>query len=671
MKPARVRSPHRVGVPLLIGLGALAALAGDAESPLISIETLNAPPDVPTVQISPEGERLALMRRVEQGFAIVLTDQRASRERTLTAPSPRGFDQLRWSSDGRYLLYLADNGGDEGCHLFRLDTAVTSDALSSPIDLTPFKGVQVELLAAPLLAPSAVIVTMNRRDPERPDAYRLNVATGELTELARNVAIDSIGTITQFLPDSAGAIHLALAIRDDGSRIILHRADQHASWQPVRRFAPTEKVSLLAMTTATRVWLRTNAGAAFERFALLDLTSGSFVAEKNGGCRGFDAGNLLLDDHGNIIGETCAADGARILLRDSAAAAALSKSPLAAKSLEIESASRQSRHIVIYASAADDAGSYWLLNLQTGTLKKLYDLKLALRGVALRPARAIRVQARDGLSLLSYLTLPASAPPSGGYPAVLLVHGGPWDRDRDVFSSEVQLLANRGYAVLQVNFRGSTGLGRRVAESAIGEFGGRMSDDLLDVLDWTIAKGYINAKRVCITGGSYGGFATLVGLTRDANRFACGVSFAGPADLVTLVESFPPPWKPYLPASWYRYVGNPANATDRTNMAQRSPINHLDSVRAPLLLFQGANDPRVTQPQADQIAAAFRQRGVSVTYMLAAREGHSFGEALTGQAVMRQTELFLAEHLGGRTQPQIADDIERTRRELLDHPGAR
>jgi dipeptidyl aminopeptidase/acylaminoacyl peptidase len=233
---------------------------------------------------------------------------------------------------------------------------------------------------------------------------------------------------------------------------------------------------------------------------------------------------------------------------------------------------------------------------------------------------------------------------------VLVVHGGPWAREALGYSGETQLLADRGYAVLQVNFRGSTGLGRAVVDGAVGQFGRRMSDDLLDALAWGARAGVVDTTRVCIVGGSYGGYAALVGLTRDAARFRCGASWAGPVDLETLIRAFPPSWGPFLPRSWYRFVGRPDDPTALARMREASPLYQLESARAPLLLFQGANDPRVRTDHAVRVLRAWRARGLPATLLHAANEGHGFNEESTALAVNRALEEFLARHLGGRVE---------------------
>jgi len=272
------------------------------------------------------------------------------------------------------------------------------------------------------------------------------------------------------------------------------------------------------------------------------------------------------------------------------------------------------------------------------------------------PVEPIRLRARDGLELPGYLTRPAGharAP----YPIVLVVHGGPWARDRWDFSFDRQFLASRGYAVLSVNFRGSAGFGKRFMQMGRKGFATAMQDDLLDAVDWAVARGLTDPRRVAILGGSYGGCAAVVGLAHTPERFACGVDMAGPVNLVTLIESFPPQFQPFLRGTWYPFVGNPRVAADRADLERRSPIFRAGAIRAPLLIYQGANDARVTRAQSDEIASRLHRRGVPVTYLLADDEGHALRASNRG-ALLRATELFLARCLGGRAAPRAAINVE-------------
>lgn len=253
---------------------------------------------------------------------------------------------------------------------------------------------------------------------------------------------------------------------------------------------------------------------------------------------------------------------------------------------------------------------------------------------------------------------------------VLLVHGGPWARDTWGYQSEAQLFANRGYAVLQINYRGSTGYGKSFYNAAVKEFSGKMHTDLLDGVSWAVQQGIADPKKVGIYGGSYGGYATLVGVTFSPDTFACGVDYVGPSSLVTLVESFPPYWRPFMEGSWFRFVGDPAKPAERSDMLARSPLSRVDSIRVPLLVVQGANDPRVTKLEADQLVAALRDRGVKVKYIVAGDEGHGFANPNNRMAFYRAMEQFFGECLGGRVQPTVNAAISSHLQSLMVDPDS-
>ncbi len=261
--------------------------------------------------------------------------------------------------------------------------------------------------------------------------------------------------------------------------------------------------------------------------------------------------------------------------------------------------------------------------------------------------RPVTITSRDGLALHSYLTLPLDAEPRG-LPTVLFVHGGPWARDAWGYDPQAQFLANRGYAVLQVNYRGSTGFGKAFTHAAEHEFAGRMHDDLIDAVEWVVGEGIADRDRVAIYGGSYGGYAALVGATFTPDVFAAAISLVGPSSLVTLVRSFPPYWRPLLASTWFRYVGDPDDPAQVADLQARSPLNFVDRITAPLLVIQGANDPRVTKAESDQIVAALRERGVEVEYLVKDDEGHGFVKPENRMDAYRTIERFLARHLGGR-----------------------
>ena len=307
--------------------------------------------------------------------------------------------------------------------------------------------------------------------------------------------------------------------------------------------------------------------------------------------------------------------------------------------------------------APTDPGATYLYDRETGEAEFLFRPRPWLEPEQLADVRPVSFPARDGLAVNGYLTLPTGVEPKS-LPMVLLVHGGPWARDDWGYQPEAQMLANRGYAVLQVNYRGSTGYGKRFFNAAVKEFAGKMHDDLIDGVKWAVAEGIADPDLVGVYGGSYGGYATLVSLTFTPEVFACGVDYVGPSSLITLIESFPAYWRPFLKGYWYRFVGDPSVEADREDMKTRSPLFYVDQIEDPILIVQGANDPRVTKLESDQMVVALRDRGIKVSYLVAENEGHGFANADNRMALYRSMETFFGECLGGRVQEQVPDEIQ-------------
>jgi dipeptidyl aminopeptidase/acylaminoacyl peptidase len=435
----------------------------------------------------------------------------------------------------------------------------------------------------------------------------------------------------------------------------------------VKSYSVEDRITQQTFSSDGRLYAISSEGSDLSRLVLIDLSSGRETVVDSDPLGRSDIFQALFDDlTGELLMTRYIGDTARMY----------AKTPDMQRLLD---ATRQMGGGVVEMGNGTLDRSRWAVTLHTptrpavtyiyskatGRLEKFYGPSPWLAKYKFAPMKPIAFTARDGTPLGGYVTLPLGKTPRN-LPLVVLVHGGPWgDRDKWEFRSDVQMLANRGYAVLNVNYRGTTGLGKRFARAAKKQFGGAMHTDLLDGVAYLAQQGLIDTTHVAIMGGSYGGYATLVGLTFTPDKFACGVDYAGTSNLVTLLESFPPSWKPFLPRSWYPFVGDPRDSADRADMIARSPLFRADSARAPLLIFQGANDPRVTKTQADQIAAAWHRRGIPVTYLLASNEGHGWGEAETALAVNRATEQFLGRCLGGRVQSNVASNVDSALKAML------
>ena len=619
-----------------------------AAPPLIPIEALYESPAIQSGGISPDGRWLSYMKPWRGRQNVFVRKAGSTQERNVTRDSVRSIGTYWWSADAKRILWLQDRGGDENYHLHEADIA---DTASHARDLTPFKNVEVEVLALPSAMPGTAIITLNKRDPTLANAYRVDLATGAL-----ELAAENPGTFLGYVADARGHVRAAYAVDSAGHYELFARESERAPWRMVKSYSVEDKITPLRFASDGSLYMTSNAGSDLSRLVLVDLATGREVVVDSDPLGQVDIDQVLFDDAtGELLMTRYVGDTARLYPKTPDMEQLVAATRRAGGGVvEMGSGTRDRSQWTVTLNAPTKPAMTYLYSRGRTALAKFYDPRPGLRRYRFAEMKPLSFDARDGVRVGSYLTLPPGRVPRA-LPLVLLVHGGPWgDKDSWEFQSDVQLLANRGYAVLQVNYRGTTGLGKKFARAAKKQFAGTMHTDLLDGIATLAREGIIDTSRVAIMGGSYGGYATLVGLTFTPKYFACGVDYAGMTNLVTLLESFPPSWRPFLPRSWYPFVGDPRNAEDRADMLARSPLFRADSARAPLLIFQGANDPRVTKAQADQMAVALTRRHIPVTYLLAAQEGHGFGESETALAVTRATEQFLGACLGGRVQPRVS-----------------
>lgn len=602
--------------------------------------------------VSPDGTDVATIETVDGRGSIFL--RKADGSSTLIYRDPeRSINNVRWSSDGRWLLFLQDAGGDEGYHLFRLDPTKPGP----PTDLTPFSKISAELVPTPVGRDAPLLVAINRRDAAYPDVFAVDPSTGKLNERFRNT-----GKFIEYFADGSGNILAAVAISDSGVLTVNARRTPDAPFEAVYSAPADERFKALSVTAAGNALLaRSNRGQEAERLLSIPLAKGK--ARMIGTCGRYDVEDVIQNTIG-VIGVVCITDRAQITALSSQfqrTVKTVSKLVGREASLSLESRSQDGSTTIFYSDRSDRPGRFVIV--RNGIAASFAETRPWLAESKFAVTKPITIEARDGLLLSGYVTRPPGAKSAG--PTILAVHGGPWTRDSAGFERETQFYASRGYNVLQVNFRGSTGLGKRLFEAAVGEFGMRMSEDLDDAVAHGIKSGWIDPARVCILGGSYGGYAAMRAISRVGGfGYRCAVNYAGPVDLATLIEAFPPSWAPYLPRSWYRFVGNPSDARARATMKGRSPLTDANRIAVPLLVFQGANDPRVTQAQSDAIVCSLRRRGVAVEYLLAANEGHSFGNEETSMAVNYAVEQFFAQHLGGLKGPAPDAAVTTTAAEL-------
>jgi dipeptidyl aminopeptidase/acylaminoacyl peptidase len=622
--------------------------------PLIPLTHFFDNPEITGAQISPDGKWLSYLKPYREKLNVHVRSLGGGAERRMTSDTTRPVTGYFWSADSRYLLYVQDKGGNENYHVYRVPIAGTG--VPEAKNLTPFEGVRAIIFAVPREMPGRILIGMNKRSPSTFDAYWLDLANGDTTMAAQNP-----GRILGYLLDNDNRLRAASGSNEQGGTDIYARATDGTEWRKVASYPATENVAPLRVhPDGRRLYMSSNHGETdLAQLVLLDLETGATTPLESDPEKEVDfSGAVFSDITDSLLATVYVADTVRIYPKTERFARDVANiKRLHDGTPGVTSMTRDEMKYIVTFDSPTDPGATYLYDRATGRARFLFRPRPWLVPRQLAPMRPISYKAADGLTIHGYLTAPVGVP-TRNLPLVLVVHGGPWARDTWGYDAEAQLLANRGYAVLQINYRGSTGYGKAFYNAAVKEWAGKMHTDLIDGVRWAIREGIADSTKVAIYGGSYGGYATLVGLTFTPEVFACGVDYVGPSSLVTLIESFPPYWKPFLEGSFYRHVDNPSVAADVEDMKKRSPLFLVNRIEDPLLIVQGANDPRVTKREADQMAVALRDRGVKVRYLLAPNEGHGFLNADNRLALYRSMELFFKDCLGGRVQASVAPAIE-------------
>ncbi|MCU0523397.1 MAG: S9 family peptidase [Elainella sp. Prado103] len=614
--------------------------------PLIPRDTLFGNPERARPQLSPDGKYLAFiapdannvlqvwLRHLEESTEV--TPEAGDHQ--ITADKKRGIRVYFWTYDGEHLIYMQDADGDENFHCYSVN--IHTNIVR---DLTPFQGVKAEPIDLDPDHPDQMLVGMNLNDPQIFDVFRINLKTGAVEFDTQNP-----GNIVSWMADPAFQIRVAVAATPDGGSDLLYRPTVEQDWSLLRHWGPDDEGYPVGFSKdAQTLYIVGSHEVNAQRLLSLDLATGKEtpIAEDPQ----YDVGGVVAHPTEYTL-------QAVAFYRDKLSWQILDPSVAAdfaaigqVRSGEFGIGSRtlaDDRWLVAYTTD-DGPVYYYLYDRASKTANLLFSNQPALEQVALVPMQPIRYESRDGLTIHGYLTTPIGIP-TENLPTVLLVHGGPWARDTWGYDPEAQWLANRGYAVLQVNFRGSTGYGKAFLNAGNREWAAKMHDDLLDAVDWLVSQGIADRDKVAIMGGSYGGYATLVGLTFTPEVFAAGVDIVGPSNISTLLKSIPPYWEP-IKAQMYHRIGN--LETEPEFLDSRSPLFLIDRIQKPLLIGQGANDPRVKQAESDQIVAAMRQAGKPVEYVLYPDEGHGFARPENRLHFYAIAEAFLAKYLGGRCEP--------------------
>jgi dipeptidyl aminopeptidase/acylaminoacyl peptidase len=616
--------------------------------PLIPRNVFFDNPDKAAVQISPDGEHLSWLAPVDGVLNVwVAPREDVDAGRPVTSETRRNLRDYAWAADSKHLIYSQDQGGDEDWHVHSVNLESGQD-----LDLSPMKGVSVRIEAMSSRFPEEVVLGINDRDPTLHDLHRVNVRTGERSLLLENEGFAGYTIDSFFVPRLAGRF------RDDGGLDYFRREGEE--WLPFLEVGMEDSMT-------TRPVGFDHAGEKLYSVDSVGRDTAALVESVLGGERRIvaesskaDAGGALMHPGDGRL-QAVSFNYCRIeweVVDESIEEDLKIVGALERGQMSITDRSLDDRWWTVVYVMDDGPVRYQLYDREKKTARFLFSSRASLEGLTLAKMSPEVIPSRDGLELVSYLSLPPGSSEADGarpkepLPLVLLVHGGPWVRDSWGYHPVHQLLTNRGYAVLSVNYRGSTGLGKNFTNAAQLEWAGKMHDDLLDAVDWAVREGVADKDRVAIMGGSYGGYATLVGLTKTPDVFACGVDIVGPSNLLTLMASVPAYWKPQQ-VIWKTRVGDPDTEEGRAFLTERSPLTHVDAIKRPLLIAQGANDPRVKQSESDQIVAAMLEKKIPVTYCLFPDEGHGFVRPANNLAFYGVMEVFLAEHLGGR-----AEDID-------------
>lgn len=680
--------------------------AGHPATHLIPRTALFGNPVKAQARLSPDGRYMSFLAPKNGVLNVWLAPfGKLDAAKPITDDKKRGIRQHFWADDGKHILFLQDEGGDENWRVYSIDVDSHKQ-----VDLTPLKNVRAELVGISHERPDVALIALNDRVPEYHDLYEINIATGDRKLVERNDH-----EFAGYLEDLQLHPKLAVKTLDDGGGEIYRHTDK--GWEPFLKYGRDDSL------TTRPVIVEEGGNSALmlssierDKAALIrvDLTNGkqTVLGESNKA----DVSEVWLDPKTRKP-QAFGVEYMTTEIQPLVPAVGQDIQRLTAAlgpQFEVVSRTLDDTKWVVAVDDPVKVVSSYLYDRGTGNVTKLFDQRPELTGAPLRPMKPVEIKTRDGLSLVGYLTLPAGPGESGGpgahsagasgsaasgapgsagagahgvsaagssgagsstaagatgsagvvvapdrpaspVPLVLDVHGGPWARDSYGFNGEHQWLANRGYAVLSVNYRGSTGFGKKFINAGDHEWARNMHNDLLDAVDWAINEKIAQPDKVAIYGGSYGGYATLVGLTFTPDTFACGVDIVGPSNLFTLLNSIPPYWKSFF-EDMVRRIGDPRTAEGRELLKQRSPLTFADKISKPLLIAQGANDPRVKQAEADQIVEAMKSRKLPVTYVLYPDEGHGFARPQNRISFYAVAEGFLSKCLGGRVEP-IGNDF--------------
>lgn len=604
---------------------------------LIPRDVLLGNPVKASPKISPDGKMISYLATADGLLNVWVKTVGKDDDRQVTFDTTQGIIFYTWSADSKRMLYVQDQEGNENYRLYSVDLRT-----GKVKDYTPFENVRARVVAWDTDHPKELLISMNKRNSQVFDVYHLNLRNGKIRIVAENP-----GNIVGWIADEDFKLRGALAINQNGGFDLLVRDDEDSPWRTLLTWGFEDNRSsypLQFSKDGDYIYLMDSRDANAARLVKVNLETGNTEV-------------LAEDPTYDVKGVMIHPDTEELLwynvMRDRRDRVVVAEEyrddfeylyALDEGDVGIANWNTDFDKWIVSLMRDDGPVSYYFYDLETGEATYLFDHRPELNNYTLAPMEPISFTSRDSLTIHGYVTFPPGVERTS-LPMVLNVHGGPWVRDYWGYDPQAQWLANRGYICLKVNYRGSTGYGKDFLNAGNKEWGRKMHFDLVDAVSWAIEQGYVDPEKIAIYGGSYGGYAALVGATFTPDLFCCAVDEFGPSNLITFLETVPPYWKPMQEMS-YRRIGHPIK--DSTMLWERSPLSRVDSIRIPVLIVQGANDPRVKQSESDQIVQAMKKKGINYEYMLFEDEGHGFMKEENRLEFFASAERFLAKHLGGR-----------------------
>ncbi|HMA76330.1 MAG TPA: S9 family peptidase [Candidatus Krumholzibacteriaceae bacterium] len=631
----------------------------DQLPPLIERDVLFGDPEIAGAKISPDGEYISFLKPHNDVLNIWVKEfhQPFEKARPVTADTTRPVRSYFWTKDSKYILYIQDKGGNENFHIYAVDPAgkpASNTSVPEARDLTPVDSVTTRIYSLPEDKPNIIYIGLNERDQRYHDIYRLNIDTGK-----RELVRENKEKIAGWVFDQDDNLRLAVRQTDDGGSEIFRVDGKNLT--SIYKCTNEEQAGPVAFhENGEWFYMSTNKGEDINLSRLVlfnpETLEEKLVESDPEGQADF-GGTIFSDKTDELIATYYVGDRLRIYWKDFKFKWAYKrlKHKLPDGDIYMGSSTKDERYWIVATTSDTDPGARYLYDMERGKVEFLYRGRPDLPVEYLAPMEPVCYKSRDGLSIHGYLTTPRNVE-AKDLALVVNPHGGPWARDHWGYNPYAQFLANRGYAVLQMNFRGSTGYGKAFFNAAKEEWGDAMQNDITDGVNYLVDKGIVDPDKVAIFGGSYGGYATLAGLAFTPDLYAAGVDYVGVSNIITLLKTIPPYWETAR-AFFNEHVGDPDDPEDVKRLRRQSPLFSAEKIKAPLLVVQGANDPRVKKAESDQIVVAMRELGRDVEYIVAPDEGHGFAGEENRMAFTVAMEKFLAKHLGGRFQKSVAPEI--------------